>query len=103
MFAPSLKALVLEAQALLDQNAPSQAPSVLWQRIGEVAEAFDARITLARSRLPESRALLAVCSGPRTYEAPDGVRWCALPPKLHTLLHPARPARYRVASGGGGS
>jgi len=103
MFAPSLKSLIEEAQALLEQRAPDSAPVVLWQRVGEAAEAFDKRIALARTRLPDSRALLAVCSGPRTYAAPDGVRRRELPPKLHALLHPSRPARYRIASGGRGS
>jgi hypothetical protein len=55
--------LIAAANADIEAHrAVQRAPAVLWQGIDESMEAFDARMKLARSRLPDSVQLLAVCA-----------------------------------------
>jgi len=92
------------AQALLARaNSASSLPRVLWQRLTESPEDFDRRMIAMRAQLPPAQMLLAVQSGRRQSAPLAGVKPVELPPKLFQLLHPAKPSRYRCATGGRGS
>jgi len=101
---PTTRDTVRAAAALLEHHSGAQgAPVVIWQGMGEGLPAFDARVALARSAVPENAPLIAVESGRRSTPAPAGVTRAAMAPSHFDLLHPSRPARYRCATGGRGS
>ena len=100
---PSIhSATVRSAVDLLNSRASARrAPAVVWCGLREATEHFDARLTRARTQLPDTVALIAVT--PPHPEPLPGVRVVELAPKMFELLHPSQTSRYRVASGGRGS
>jgi phage terminase large subunit len=98
----SRTALIAAAQNLLAQYETAVHGTVvtLWQRPGEPNTDYAARAKLARSRLPDDRLLLAVCSFGAIARS-QGILPVELPPKMLELFD--RPARYRVCFGGRGA
>jgi len=101
---PHKQSVIRAAQHVLaHRSAVASGPVVLWQAPGEHLSAFEARCTATRAQLPTTTLLLAVEAGRRRAPALPGIRHVQLPPKLHTLLHPTTPSRYRICTGGRGS
>jgi phage terminase large subunit len=99
----SLSATVRQAHAVLAARAALETGvATMWQHLGESPAQLTARVELARSRLPDARLLLVVCVA-GALEARRGVTAVELPAKHFALLHPSRPARYRVLKGGRGA
>jgi phage terminase large subunit len=94
-----LTALEAENEAL---RAGTEGVAVLWQDLREAPTALAARSNRARSRLPDRRLLVVVCEYGALQRRPN-IRVVELPPKHFALLHPSRPARYRIARGGRGA
>jgi phage terminase large subunit len=90
-------AILREAQQLVERAASgTRAPIVLWSRLGEAPEHFEARLSAIRAY--GSRLILAVV--PAAYQIPEGVRGVELADKMFRLLHPSLKRRYKVAYGG---
>jgi phage terminase large subunit len=96
---PNPGAVVRQAQSLIHKAASEHTmPRVEWAGIDEPAERFAQRVApLVRG----GRLILAVI--PHGYATPPGVQRVELPVKHFRVLHPTRPARYRVLKGGRGS
>lgn len=100
---PSLSATLKHAHAVLTARAAAlSGVAVMWQHVGEPPYELTRRVELARIRLPDTRLLVVVCvNGSCAPQA--NVTVVELPAKHFTLLHPSRPARYRVLRGGRGA
>lgn len=101
---PNRAALVRQAERVVAQvEAQQHGVVALWQGVHETHSAFAARLHTTRRALPARQLLLAVLPHDNTLPLPAKVRKVELPAKCFKVLHPDRPARFKVLKGGRGA